>query len=286
MPIKSELSHGLRVVELTSPSARAQVFMHGAHVSAFDPVGGRSVLFMSQASLFEDAKPIRGGLPVIFPWFGPRQGSAGPAHGIARLTSWTIDDSEPASASAVTLRLVSNDATRAIWPHEFELRYRVQVTDRLALSLTVRNTGPTPFRFEEALHTYFAVGDVRQASVEGLGGVRYIDKVDAAAIKTQSSDPIRITSETDRVYFNTAATCLIRDPAWSRSITVAKTHSQSTIVWNPWIAKAKAMPDFGDDEWPGMLCVESGNVATNAIDLAPGASHSMGVEIQAAPLKP
>jgi D-hexose-6-phosphate mutarotase len=32
---------------------------------------------------------------------------------------------------------------------------------------------------------------------------------------------------------------------------VAKSGSASTVVWNPWQAKAAAMADFGDDEYQG-----------------------------------
>jgi len=62
---------------------------------------------------------------------------------------------------------------------------------------------------------------------------------------------------------------------------VEKTGSNATVVWNPWIAKAKAMPDFGDDEWPSMLCIETCNVRENAVTIAPGQSHTMGAIIQA-----
>jgi D-hexose-6-phosphate mutarotase len=64
-------------------------------------------------------------------------------------------------------------------------------------------------------------------------------------------------------------------------LVVEKAGSNATVVWNPWIAKAKAMPDFGDDEWPGMLCIETCNVQQYAITLAPGESHTMIATIRA-----
>jgi glucose-6-phosphate 1-epimerase len=138
----------------------------------------------------------------------------------------------------------------------------------------------TPFTFEEALHTYFAVADVRQVSVEGLANTDYLDKVENFKRKTQSPEPIRIVGETDRVYLNTTSTCVVRDPGLGRTITIEKEGSGTTVVWNPWIAKAKAMPDFGDDEWPHMICVETANVGDGAVRLEAGRSHQMKVRIR------
>jgi len=103
------------------------------------------------------------------------------------------------------------------------------------------------------------------------------------ARKPGEAGPIAIAGETDRVYNGTKATVTIEDPAWKRRVVVGKTGSSTTVVWNPWVAKAKAMPDFGDDEWTGMLCVETANAGDDAVTLAPGASHVMTatLEVQA-----
>jgi D-hexose-6-phosphate mutarotase len=184
-------------------------------------------------------------------------------------------DKRPDGACAMSLELASNDITRAIWPNDFVLRFTVAADKKLTMSLSVSNTGNAPFSFEEAMHTYLAVGDVRKSKITGLSGIEYIDKVDNFAHKKQGTEPIVITGETDRVYLNTRSTCIVEDSAWGRKLSVAKENSDATVVWNPWIAKAKAMADFGDDEWPGMVCVETCNVADHAITLEPGKSHVM-----------
>ena len=179
----------------------------------------------------------------------------------------------------IHLRLVSSDATRALWPGEFAADYRVRIGTTLGLELQVRNTGRQPLRIEEALHTYLAISEARQVSIEGLAGTTYLNTVAPPRTETQGATPIRITAETDRIYFNTQATCIAHDPGWQRQMVVKKTGSNATVVWNPWIAKAKAMPDFGDDEWPSMLCIETCNVRENAVIIAPGQSHTMGAHI-------
>src|SRR5579871_2602420 len=260
---------GLPRVVVTAAQADAEIYLHGAHVTHFQPRGQKPLLFMSEKSSFEAGKPIRGGVPICFPWFGPRQdGKPGAAHGFARLVEWELKEAKQAANgdTEVLLRLVSNDATRREWDGEFEMEYRATVGAALQLELHMRNTGGRPMHFEEALHTYLSVSDVKQVSIEGLAGVTYSDRVGTPQTKTEGAAPIRITAETDRIYMNTQSTCVVSDPGWGRRLIVEKTGSDSTVVWNPWIAKAKAMPDFGDDEWPSMLCIETCNVKESAVN--------------------
>ena len=274
---------GLRRVLVNTPLADAEIYLHGAHVTRFQPRGQKPVLFMSSKSSFEAGKAIRGGVPICFPWFGPRQdGRPGPMHGFARLMEWEFTGVRTASDCAVELgfRFVSNKVTREQWDEDFEVNYLVRVGGSLGLELSVRNTSSQPMRIEEALHTYLAVSDVRQVSIEGLESTEYSDRVGTPHEETEGTAPIRITAETDRIYRNTKATCVVRDPGWQRRLMVEKSGSDATVVWNPWIAKAKAMPDFGDDEWPNMLCIETCNVREHAVTIPPGQSHSTAAVIR------
>jgi len=269
---------GLPRYEIATPLAQAHIYLHGAHVARFVPEGQAPLLFTSAKSWFDPAKPIRGGVPVIFPWFGPRQGHPdAPAHGFARLRTWTPESlvQEPDGAIVLTLRLEPDAGTRLLWgePHDWVLRHRLTIATALTMELEIENRGTAPLRCEEALHTYFHVSDVRNISIQGLENTEYYDKADGMRRKRQDTAPILFAAETDRTYIHTAAACVIDDPGLNRRILVHKEHSSSTIVWNPWTAKAQAMPDFGDDEWPGMVCVETGNVADNTLEIAPGARH-------------
>jgi D-hexose-6-phosphate mutarotase len=269
-------------LRIATALATAEITLHGAHVTHFQPAGAEPVLFLSRESHFAAGKPIRGGVPVCFPWFGARAGHPeSPAHGFARTMFWEVESLTGSHAAGVTavFRLASDDHTRAIWPHDFIARLNVEVTEQLALTLEVENTGRAPFQFEEALHTYFAVSDIRNVSITGLEGAAYLDKTDGLQRKQLGAEPLRIVAETDRVFPATSATCIIEDPALARRIVVEKSGSQSAVVWNPWIAKAAAMADFGDDEWPHMLCIETANLGTDAITLASGARHAMRATI-------
>ncbi|MEZ0265374.1 MAG: D-hexose-6-phosphate mutarotase [Phycisphaerae bacterium] len=283
-------SGGLTRAVLKTARAEVHVYTYGAHVTHFALAGQAPVLFMSAASAFSPGKPIRGGVPICFPWFGPRAkdplaatGGASPMHGFARLTEWEVESTSALSNNVtITLVLRATEATRALWPHEFTARYTVTLAgDTLDLALSVVNGDDQPIEYEEALHTYFAVADVRQIRIEGLDGRTFIDKTDALARKPQAGD-VTITAETDRVYLDTQRALTIHDPGHNRRIVNAKGSSDVTVVWNPWTAKAKAMADFGDDEWPAMVCVETCNVGDHKVKLPPGGVHhtraTIGVE--------
>jgi D-hexose-6-phosphate mutarotase len=269
---------GLPQIAITTDAAEATIYLHGAHVTHYQPSGQQPVLFISKQSHFASGKPIRGGVPICLPWFAAKEDDpAAPMHGFARLFDWTIESTRRIDddRASVSLRLEAPpESMQKYWPHPFEARYTVSVGNELEMLLQVTNRSSSSFTFTEALHTYLSVADIKQTSVLGLEGTEYLDKVSQTTIR-QPSEPIRFTAETDRVYINTMTTCVVDDPLLKRKIAIAKTGSKSTVVWNPWIDKAKAMPDFGDDEWPGMLCVETANTRQNPVTLAPGESHSM-----------
>lgn len=265
-------------IVVTIPPCEAHIYLHGAHVTHYRHRGQSPLLFLSEKSLFQNDKPIRGGIPICWPWFGPnKQNPSFPMHGFARTSMWELQGVAqiPTGQIELKLSLTPNEQSKNFFPHDFVLDYTITIGDTLELALRATNTGDQPFTYEEALHTYFAISDIRKTQLLGLGGSTYTTKVAPPGTHTQGPDPLLFTAETDSVYTNNTAECTIIDPPGDRTIVVGKQNSNSTIVWNPWIAKAKAMPDFSDEEWPKMLCVETANVWDNAITLALGQSHTM-----------
>jgi len=255
----------------------AEIYLHGAHVTGFQKYGEPPLLFMSEASQFAVGKPIRGGVPIVFPWFGPREDRA--PHGFARVTEWEWEGSSFAPDSSVALRFrLPDSAARAYGSPPAKVTFVVTVSDKLTMELTVANpSGTDSLSFENCLHTYFTISDIAEVEITGLKGTTCIDKVGNVTQGVESAEAIRISSETDRIYLDTTKTVEINDLRHRRRIGVEKSGSASTVVWNPWIEKARKMPDFGDEEFKRMLCVESGNVAQNKITLAPGKSASLKV---------
>jgi len=276
---------GLTRLVVTTPFAEAHVYLLGGHVTHFQPAGQAPVLFVSERSFFESGKPIRGGVPVCFPWFANRAGRPeSPAHGFARTLEWELESLsvDGDQTVLVVLRLGASEVTRAHWPHEFVLRLHIVIGRRLVMMLEVENVAGEAFQFEEALHTYFAVSDAREVGITGLESAAYLDKADGFCPKVQGAEPLRFTAETDRTFENTRATCVLDDPGAGRRITVEKSGSATTVVWNPWSEKAAAMKDFGDDEWPRMACIETANAGVNAITLGAGEKHALRAVIAVA----
>ena len=266
----------LTQLSITAAGGSARLIVHGAHVTDFAPEGGRPVLWISRRSRFEPGKPIRGGVPICWPWCG-----GDPHHGFARLREWTVEAVRRAADGRVTaeLSLRDDEATRALWPHPFELRYAVTVGPALEMALTTTNRGDEAFPLVEALHPYLAVSDLREVRILGIEGTEYIDIVGEPTRRNQEDEPIVFVAETDRQYLNTTAPLTLVDPGAERRIVVTKSGSDSTVIWNPWVDKAVHMPDYGDGEWPEMVCIEPANIADNARTVEPGQSHTLAATI-------
>lgn len=269
----------LAVVEVTTAQATATIALQGAQVLQWAPVGQHPVIWLSGAARFASGKSIRGGIPLCWPWFGPHPTEpAFPAHGFARTSPWEIVETQALAdgATRIALRLTHTDATRALWPHASELECDITVAAALEIDLVTRNTGSESITIGEALHSYFEVSDVRRIRIEGLEGCHYLDKVDGGR-RRQQAGPITFVAETDRIYLDTVADCLIDDPGLARRIRIRKRGSRSTVVWNPWIEKAERLGDLGEDGYLRMVCVESANAADDLVNIPPGGAHPLAV---------
>jgi D-hexose-6-phosphate mutarotase len=273
-------AHGALVAQLTAPAAEAEIAIQGAQLLTWTPAGQAPVVWLSPAARFATGKSLRGGAPVCWPWFGAHaDDTSKPAHGFARNHDWQVLETGVVSgAPRITLGYTPGAAQQALWPHQAELHLTVTVGAQLELALITRNSGASAFTLTQALHTYFHVGDIAQARVEGLAGKPYIDKLQQDARLVQSGD-IQIDREVDRIYLDCPEDAVIVDEALKRRIRVRKTGSRSCVVWNPWIDKAAKLGDLGEDGYRRMLCVETTNAADDAVTLAPGASHTLGTVI-------
>ena len=268
---------GLPVVRIGSDAATAEISLYGAQVLRWRPAGEEEALYLSERSRWEQGEAIRGGIPVCFPWFRNKADDpTAPKHGFVRTREWRLDSLRADEDGTVTLVCVtgSDESTRRWWPHEFLLAYRIGVGRTLRLELSVMNRGATAMRFEEALHTYFRVGEVGLARVHGLDGATYLDNRDGNRAKTQRGD-LPITRQTDNAYVDTAAAVEILDPVLERSLRTEKTNSASTVVWNPWHEGAAGMGDMEPEAWRTMLCVEASNVLGCAVSLGADEEHTM-----------
>ena len=275
---------GLSCVQVRNAHAEALVSLYGGQVLSYQPVGASAdVLFVSAQAHHQPSKAIRGGVPVCWPWFGPDPlGLSRPAHGLARTRLWTVEGTAttPAGETQLTLNLVDTPETQAIWPHAFRLTLRITVGATLQLALTTRNTGKTPFTLTQALHSYFAVGDIAQTSVTGLHGCHYLDKAAGAggAVKQQTG-AVRFTSEVDRIYSGVPTELAVEDAALQRTIGIRSEGTRTAVVWNPGTALAAGMADLPDDAYQRFVCVETANAGGEVVSVPAGDEHRLVAHI-------
>jgi D-hexose-6-phosphate mutarotase len=267
------------MIDIHNSLASATVSLQGAQLIDWTPVDADPVIWLSDKAHYSPGKSIRGGVPVCWPWFGDHaENPLMPAHGFARQLPWELNAVSVRDDGATCLLFIlePSNESELLWPHAFELRLLIVIGESLEMSLESINRGSQVMTITEALHTYFQVSDVRHVSVTGLDHVHFLDKPDAYKEKIQSGE-ITVTTEIDRIYLDTTADCIIEDPGLNRKIIIAKSGSQSTVVWNPWIDKSVQMGDMDAQAYLHMLCIESANAATNRIHLQAGDSHALKV---------
>ncbi|MGE9760156.1 D-hexose-6-phosphate mutarotase [Pseudomonas sp. PDM20] len=273
----------------------ALIAQQGAQLLSYQPHEQPPLVWLSETAEYRHGQSVRGGVPVCWPWFGnldrnpvdirtAYQSDKPPAHGLVRALHWQLDDI--ADEQGQLSVHFSYDASHGLpgWAHSARLELVMRFGERLTLEMTTHNLGDKPLPLTQALHTYFAVSDCRQVSIEGLQGNRYLDAMENWE-ERQQHGLIRFTGETDRVYLDVEKTLVIQDPLWERGIHVKAGGSRSAVVWNPWIDKAARLSQMPDDAWTGMLCIETARVMDDAMSVAPGRSETMTVEIWGEPLK-
>ncbi|MBX3464327.1 MAG: D-hexose-6-phosphate mutarotase [Planctomycetes bacterium] len=272
---------GRALLRLEHEQDAAEVSLCGAQVLRWQHAGGE-VLWTASQPKYAAGQPVRGGVPLVFPWFGDHATDPKlPAHGFARNRTWTLVHAN--DTPEVVLELTDDEATRAMWPHSFRLRLSVVLGAKLRLGLTVENTGGEPFAFEAALHSYFVVGDVRTASVHGLEGLPCTEQAAEPEAQWDRAQPLRFRAETDRIFQGVPERLELRSPALARTVTLLARDARSAIVWNPWPAKTAKLSQMAPDDWQRFCCVETANVREHAVRLGAGEAHRLALAIACEP---
>jgi len=269
---------GLPRVQITGSHAEGEMYLHGAQVTSWKPAGNDEVLFLSTKSRWQEGQAIRGGIPICFPWFRAKADDPkAPAHGFVRTRSWQLDsiiEDEP--GVVVSMSTESDEQTRRWWPAEFRLVHRATFGSELRLELVCTNTGKTPLRFEEALHTYNLVADVANVRLQGLDRSHFLDNNTHSNNKEKMQlGDVTVASQTDNAFIDNQNTVDLLDPKMHRRIRLQKANSSTTVVWNPWQDGASKLRDLGEGEWKGFVCVEASNILGASVSLALGEEHRM-----------
>lgn len=268
--------NGLEYIEVTSELCYARILLQGAQIDSFIPKGQAPLLWVSSADDYQPGNGIRGGIPVCWPWFGQHPNAGWPQHGFARNRQWRHLSSE-VQDEVVTLKFVLPrlEADRRFWPHNTRVELHCQFGQQLRVSLININLDDHPVTLTQALHSYFPIGDIHQLVARGFKGAHYIEFGDGPY--AQTTDDIHFVQETDRVYNGLGDEQQLQTP--HGVIVVKRAHSQSAVLWNPWIEKSQRLSRFNDDDYLQMVCLEAANVREDAVTLAPGERHELTTEI-------
>ena len=276
---------GLPKLVVTAKSSTAEIYLHGAHITHFKKNGEPPLIFISAKSFFAPGKAIRGGVPICYPWFGNRDG--GPSHGFARITEWELVQTSATADGAVKILFALPKISGSSDWNNLRTEFTVTVADTLTMELETTNEScDNAVEFEECLHTYLHVGSIAMVNITGLEKAPFNDfalGANGARCDAENS-ALRITKETNRVYFDSPQTVEVRDERLKRVIRVEKFNSKSTVVWNPWSTQ-KMPEDWVVNDCADLVCAESGNVKQNKVSLPPGKSTALKVVLASSPLK-
>ncbi|AFU97917.1 aldose 1-epimerase [Simiduia agarivorans SA1 = DSM 21679] len=268
---------GLRYFEVQHPLLSARIFEQGAQLVQFQSVGKPPMLWVSEAEPFKPGAAIRGGIPVCWPWFGPDPQGIGPAHGLARTQTWQLYLAQQTDSSVcLGFRFQITESSMAGLGAELVF----ELSDRLRLTLITHNRSEKRLTFSSALHSYFPVGDIRQALLSGAAGRQYTDSLSSAQ-STESEQQLVFDQEVDRIYYGSSPWQLCSP---TLCLNIESEGSGSTVVWNPWIEKSARLSHFNPDDYLRMLCVETANCGADSRLLEPGQQHVMAVEYSYLPL--
>ena len=290
--ISIELHKELIAIAVDNNEAQALVFLQGAQVAEYQAKGQAKSLWLSDANDYRAGQPLRGGIPICWPWFGdindnpcniyqqiePAIRAKSPSHGFARNLNWQLSSITASDHSQTQLVFTLDIDNHPSWPFNSSLSLTVTIGRELSLVLTVENTGSTAFCYSSALHSYFAISDIANTHLTGLDQCHYLDKTQGYKC-LQQSGKLSFNQEVDRIYLSPeiVETCICDK---QQETLISTSGSASTVVWNPWQQKSKVLSNFAPNDYQSMLCVETANAADDHKCLNAGEKSQLQLTIK------
>ncbi|EIW83577.1 galactose mutarotase-like protein [Coniophora puteana RWD-64-598 SS2] len=267
-------------VRLDHPKgSSAEVLLYGATVISWKTIVDGSEptehLFLSKKAVLDGSRAVRGGIPLVFPCFGPPsrpEHSKMVQHGFARTETWKLaKQSDDGETLEVHLTLDPNPSIESVYDKPFSLTYVVAITEKTMVN-ELRVTNPHPsdtLEFQTLLHTYFRapMEDVR---VEPLQGKPYFDKTTMTE-RVENRELVDVKTFTDSVYGNAEKKSKFTWPGGG--IEIESFNYPDLVVWNPQEEVASKMTDMEEYGWHHFLCVEPASVR-DFVKVTPGGTWS------------
>ncbi|WP_019617207.1 D-hexose-6-phosphate mutarotase [Psychromonas ossibalaenae] len=262
----------IEILNIEHPQASALISLMGAQLLQYKPKGQAEVLWLSDDCIWDTVTPLRGGIPICWPWFGK---SKTPAHGIARTACWSIDNIiDSPSNVQLTLILTDSEESLSVWPYKFIITLKLIIGSSLSLKLTTKNISKESLCYSGAFHSYFDLQNIQHTQLTGLGR-NYLNSVDNGESR-QLKSTLTFNNPLDYVFTETDSTIAIEEK--NRTILVNSQGNDSYVIWYPGEQGAKATQDMPDDAYNKMLCVEPA-IFCLPISLKKNESHSLSMTI-------
>lgn len=271
-------------VVLTFPSdssTTVTILKYGATVLSWK-VNDVEQLWLSSGAKLDGSKPVRGGIPLVFPVFG-KSNEEGfnslPQHGFARNSTWEFLGQTKADPPTVQFGLGPDEANKEIYSkwdngdNDFTLLLTISLEENdLRTHIEVENTDSKSWKFNWLFHTYLKVNDIEDTLVNNLPGENCYDQVLNESY-VEKAPAIDFHQELDRVYKNVSTEKIIQVIELGKVVhNVRRINLPDVVVWNPWTEKSAGMADFEPKSgFHNMLCIEPGHV-NNFVELQPGQS--------------
>ncbi|NOI65362.1 D-hexose-6-phosphate mutarotase [Vibrio sp. 99-8-1] len=271
------VKHGdIDLIKISHAKFNAGISLFGGQLLWFKPLKGEDVIWLGDEAVYDKSKPIRGGIPLCFPWFGNSYNKQ--THGFARNKDWLLKTHQATSEEVtICLELKEDDDTLALWPNRFHCNLHIMLSDSIKINLVTTNTDNKSWHYSGAIHSYFNIASIHESNVSGLGGT-CIDGT-LGYIETSTDNTITINKETILVCLESEPTISIDDSKNDRTLSIKNDGHNAAVVWNPWVETTLKTDDMKNNDYLNMVCVESALYGDTSIHLQPGESHTLSTEI-------
>ncbi|MGR5437025.1 D-hexose-6-phosphate mutarotase [Vibrio owensii] len=254
----------------------AEISLFGGQLLSYTRKGEAPLIWLGEKAKFDGSIPIRGGVPICFPWFGTKESK--PTHGFARTSLWELETYNASEHSVEVILSLSYDAnTLKLWPNKFKSILKFELSDEVVISMETINLDSKSWEYSGALHTYLNIADISLVSIDGVGK-SYFDGTSDYEL-TQSEVPMTIDCETIRVSIDSQDEITVSDVGNHRGISVTNSGHNAAVIWNPWAETTRSMSDMADDEYQNMVCVESTIYHHKPVTIEPGKIHCISTKI-------
>lgn len=276
-----DLGEKVIITSNTDPTTNATILKYGATILSWK-VNDVQQLWLSSAAKLDGTKPVRGGIPLVFPVFGKshEEGFASlPQHGFARNSVWEFLGQTKEEPPTVQFALGPDEANKDVYSkwdngdNDFTLILTVSLEENdLRTHIEIQNTDSKPWKFNWLFHTYLQINDIEDTLVNNLPGETCYDQM-LSETYVEKAPAIDFHQELDRIYKNVSTNKILQVIEFGKVVhNVRRVNLPDVVVWNPWIDKSAGMADFEPkSDYHKMLCIEPGHV-NNFVELQPGQS--------------